>query len=96
MKQMIAVKVDVTKIDKTKLFEGRNGAKYLDLVLIETPGSNYGDWMAVQGVSKEERAAGGRGAILGNGKNLSAGGRSRPEPVASNDATDKPEDDVPF
>lgn len=95
MKKMIAVKVDVSKVDKTKLFEGKNGAKYLDLVLIETPGSKYGDWMAVQGVSMEDRKAGIRGEILGNGKNL-VSKASSPTPVSAPDS--KPEDttDVPF
>jgi len=65
---MIVVKIDVTKIDKGKLFEGAKGT-YLDVVLIDTPDDGYGnDYMAVQGVSKEERESGVKGAILGNGK----------------------------
>jgi len=66
---MILLKLDLTKIDKSKLFEGKNGAKYLDVILIDSPGSKYGDdYMAVQGVTKEEREAGVKGAILGNAK----------------------------
>lgn len=71
---MIAVKIDVTKIDKSHLFEGKNGAKYLDVVLIETPDSRYGnDYMAAQGLPKEARDAGEKGPILGNAKILGKG-----------------------
>lgn len=98
MKQMIAVKIDTSKVDKTRLFVGRNGAKYLDVLLIETPDGKYGDFMVVQAVSKEEREAGVKGAILGNGKNLGMGkGTPAPRPVAAQDSKpEAPEDDVPF
>lgn len=65
---MITVKVNVSKIEKDHLFEGKSG-KYLDLILFETPGDKYGnDYRVVQGVSKEARLAGKKGAILGNAK----------------------------
>jgi hypothetical protein len=64
----ITAKLDVLKIDKTKLFKGEKGT-YLDIVLIESPNSAYGDdYMVVQSVTKEEREAGVKGAILGNAK----------------------------
>jgi hypothetical protein len=67
---MITVKINVSKIDKTHLFEGKSG-KYLDLVLRETPNDKYGnDYMVVQGVSKEARQKGVKGPILGNAKNF--------------------------
>ena len=65
---MISVSINVTKIDKAHLYEGKQG-KYLNLVLWETPDDKYGnDYRVVQGVSKEARAAGTKGAILGNAK----------------------------
>jgi len=64
---IISAKINVTKFDKTKFFKGEKGT-YADIVLIETPNGKYGDFMVVQGVTKEERAAGKQGAILGNGK----------------------------
>jgi len=68
-------KIDVTKIDKARLFQGKNGARYLDVALIETPNNQYGDsHMIVQSVSKEEREAGVKGAILGNIKTLETRG----------------------
>ena len=66
---MISLKLDVTKIDKTRLFVGKKGT-YLDAVLIETPNSEYGDYMIVEDVSFEERQAGKKGTILGNAKIL--------------------------
>lgn len=65
---MITAKIDVTKIDKTKLFKGEKGT-YLDIVLIETPNNQYGDdYMIAQSATKEEREAGKKGAIIGNAK----------------------------
>ena len=70
MSNVITCKVDVLKINKDRLFKGKKGT-YLDLVLIPTPDSQYGDdYMVVQGVTKEERDAGQRGDILGNAKIL--------------------------
>lgn len=71
MKLGISLKIDVTKIDKTRLFQGKNGAKYLDIttfVDLDTP-SQYGDHgFITQNVSKEERDNGVKGEILGNTK----------------------------
>jgi hypothetical protein len=81
---MILIKIDVTKIDKAKLYKGAKGT-YLDICLIETPNSQYEqDFMAVQGVSKEERAAGKKGAILGNAKHM--GSRRAPANTGSKPA----------
>lgn len=66
---MITVKVDVTKIDKARLFKGAKGT-YLDLILIETPNGEYGDFMVKQSVTKEEREAKLQMPILGNAKYL--------------------------
>ena len=63
---MINVKIDFNKIDQARLFPGKKGL-YLDLVLIETPNSQYSDYMVKQSVSKEERAQGVE-IILGDGR----------------------------
>lgn len=63
---MIIAKIDVSKIDKNYLFQGKKGT-YLDVCLIETPDSKYGNaYMCAQGIPKEERDAGKSGPILGN------------------------------
>jgi len=64
---MISISLNVSLIDKERLFKGKKGS-YLDCVLIETPNSEYGDYMVVESISKEEREAGKKGTILGNGK----------------------------
>ena len=96
---MILVKIDVTKIDKARLFKGAKGT-YLDLVLFETENDKYGnDYRAMQGVTKEERQNGVKGVILGSGKTI---GQSKPrqergEPVPAPESQYPPaEDDIPF
>lgn len=96
----IVAKIDVTKIDKAKLFKGEKGT-YLDVVLVETPNSQYDqDYMVVQSVSKQEREAGVKGAILGNAKIL---GRNKPASQTTATASSQPkpsqdnlDEDVPF
>lgn len=64
---MITIKINVQAINKSKLYKGEKGT-YLNAVLIETPQSQYGDYMIVEETSKEERESGQKGAILGNAK----------------------------
>lgn len=104
---MIIVSIDVTKIDKTHLKPGKPRAdgsipKYLDIVLMEVDDDKYGnDFRANQGVSKEDREAGVRGAILGNAKHVGRKSAQKSAPQQQQrpadpelDAAD--EDDVPF
>ena len=95
---IIKVKLDVMKIDKSKLFIGKNGAKYLDITLLENRdgADKYGNnFMVVQEVSKEEREAGVRGAILGNGKIMQSNGATPRRPAVQTE-TQTQADDVPF
>ena len=94
---MITLKIDVTKIDKAHLFVGTKG-KYLDVVLRENkdgPDKYGNDGFVVQGVSKEARAAGTKGPIIGNWKRMQrAAGAATPKPASPGA---KPEqDDAPF
>lgn len=105
---MQKLKLDVTKIPRDKIFVGKKG-KYVDLVLHDNrEGTDeYGnDGFIAIDTTKEERAAGVRGVIVGNWKH--AGGkpkaeppaqRSAPSPSASNRRPTDPdpsEDDIPF
>ena len=65
---IVALKIDVMKITREKLFTGKNGAKYLDcVVFIDNEKGQYGDnGMIVEDVSKEDKANGVKGVILGN------------------------------
>ena len=68
----------------------------MNCVFIETPDSEYSDYMIVQEVSKEEREAGQRGAIIGNAKILARkvkSGEGNAEDVPAPDAN---KDDLPF
>lgn len=75
MAQMLSLKIDVTKIDKARLYQGQKGT-YLDcVVFLKDEPDQYGNvGMITQSVSKEEREAGTKGAILGNARPI--GGQS--------------------
>ena len=93
---MIRAKINVSKIDKSKLFKGEKGT-YLDVVLIETPTSEYGDFVICQDLGQEARQAGKKGPILGNAKKI-VPRTQRPTGVAAS-APPEPtqgDDDVPF
>ena len=69
---MITISLDMTKIDETRIkpYTRKNGdqAEFLELVLIESPNSQYGDYIVKQGVTKEERMAGKEMPIIGDAK----------------------------
>jgi hypothetical protein len=65
------LKINVNDIDKKRLYKGEKGT-YLNCVLIETPNSQYSDYMIVESISKEEREAGNKGTIIGEGKKIGA------------------------
>lgn len=97
MAKIISVKINVTKIDKLRLYKGKNGT-YLDCALIPSNNDQYGnDFMVVQNVTKEERAAGKRGEIIGNGKWFGSDGprqQQAQQPSHQNQGGDG--DEVPF
>jgi len=68
-KQMIQLKIDVSKIDKSKLYNGKKGT-YLDATLfLNDQVDQYGNHgFIVQSISKEERESGVKGTVLGNVK----------------------------
>jgi hypothetical protein len=73
---MITLKINVSKIDKSAIFEGKNG-KYCDFVLFENKDGTdqYGnDGFVTQDIGKERRLAGERGPIIGNWKNIGTKG----------------------
>jgi len=70
MKIGVSLKIDVSKIDKARLFQGKKGT-YLDATaFIDLDNvSEFGDsGMITQDVTKEEKEQGQKGAILGNSK----------------------------
>lgn len=70
MKIGVALKIDVSKIDKARLFKGQKGTyldatAFIDLDQLDEYGNSG---MITQDVSKDERAQGVKGNILGNSK----------------------------
>jgi hypothetical protein len=99
--KLIAIKIDVMKIAKERLFQGKTGAKYLDALLqeLDVPDAYGNNFRVVQSVSKEERAAGVRGAILGSAKYLGrkpAGEKPAVATPAAGSVVDDGSDSVPF
>jgi len=108
MKIGLSIKLDVTKIDKARLFKGEKGT-YLDLTtFIDLDQANeYGDHGFIsQSTSKEEREAKVQTPILGNVKVFFQGeGKSKPYPTPQDGmqgnntqapVNDDFDDDIPF
>lgn len=103
--KIISASIDLSKIDASKVVEGKNGAKYLDITLVNTPGNQYGkDYLVKQDFGKEAREQRVETPILGNGKsflqdqgqtaNSSSG--SAPSPAPSAPSSNSSLDDLPF
>jgi hypothetical protein len=94
---MKTLNINVTKIDKSALYEGKNG-KYLSLVLFDNKDGldQYGNsGFVTQDIGKERREAGERGPIIGNWKET---GQTKPQQTApiSSPAYDEDHSDIPF
>lgn len=99
----VSLKLDVTKIDKARLFKGEKGV-YLDAtVFIDLDDKDqYGNsGMITQDVTKEERDQKVQGNILGNCKVFWSDSGSAPQQTQQQPASGGPGpqndiDDVPF
>jgi hypothetical protein len=96
---MIAINIDVKKIDKAALFIGKKGT-YLNMTLMENREGvdQYGnEGFIVQDIGMARRQAGERGAILGNWKTVKPAQAQVPVPVqATQVQADEDLDDIPF
>ena len=92
--KVISLQIDVTKIDKSRLYEGKKGT-YLNAVLfLNEETDQYGNnGFISESVSKEEREKGVKGNILGNAKDLSKG-ESKPKNQVPDNFDDS--NDLPF
>jgi len=96
----LKLKINVTRIDKSEIFEGKNG-KYIDVVFWPRKDGTldqYGNaGFLAQEISRARRDAGEKGPIIGNAAPL-----QKPKPQASQDksadAYDSAsgDDDIPF
>ena len=100
------VNINVSKIDKSAIYEGQNG-KYVGMAFFENRDgeSQYGDHgFVVQELPKERRQAGERGQIIGNWKYVDPPSEAdRPSPPKSDPAPTQEtfdhgeeDDDIPF
>ena len=64
---MKTARIDVTKIDKSAIYEGKKG-KYLDIVLWDKPDQYGNDGYITQDLGKERRERGDKSEFLGNWK----------------------------
>ena len=95
----VSLNIDVTKIDKTAIYDGQKG-KYLRMTVFIDPNEadQYGNHGRIdQDLGQERRNAGEKGAILGNAKVFwqgeSQGQTAQRQAPPENDDFD---DDIPF
>jgi hypothetical protein len=99
----VSLNIDVTKIDKAHIYEGKKG-KYLTMTAfidIDEQDQYGNNGMITQKLSKEAQDAGQKGAILGNSKLFWS---DQPQPVApsvpnfdeDNSDEDNSDSDFPF
>ena len=101
MKIGISVRIDVTKIDKSRLYKGAKGT-YLDLTtFVDTAVAdqyeNHG--FIAQSLTKEERDAQVQTPILGNVKVFYTDGQQQQAPQQAQQQAQQPDsfdDDIPF
>lgn len=95
----ISIKLDVSKIDKSRLFKGAKGV-YMDLTtFIDTQvEGKYGDHGFIsQSTDKEEREAGVQTPILGNCKVFFVeGSAAAPVQAPVAEFNEGPNDEIPF
>ena len=91
--QYLKIQIDVTKIDKKRLYKGKKGTYLNGLIVLRDEPDEYGnDGFISESVSKEERESGVKGTILGNVSYIIQEGKAKPEPKP--DLSD--DDDLPF
>ena len=77
----IRIKINVDKVDDAHLYPGKQG-RYLNVALLPTPDSQYGDdFMVVQELDKAARDAGKKGPILGNARIVANTAKPKPDYV---------------
>lgn len=96
MSKLLSVSIDVTKLTKSRFYEGKNGAKYasLDIWLSDEPDKYGKDASVSESLTKEEREAGNKKNYVGSGKKIygwggsSSASKPKPSPAV--------EEDIPF
>ncbi len=97
MAQLVAVSIDLTKIEKSRIVEGAKGGKYLNLTLsVNDTEDQYGNNVSVwQSQTKEEREAKENRLFIGNGKSLWSDD-AKPKASKSSKKEEAVENDLPW
>ena len=84
--------IDVTKIDKKRLYKGDKGTYLNFSVVVRDEPDQYGnDGFVAEDITKEEREAGQKGTILGNVRKVEKRQTEQPDPQQA-----PQDDDLPF
>jgi hypothetical protein len=67
---MIALTLDLSRINRDRIFVGKTGKKYISFVLVDGPDQYGNDGRVVASISKEERLAGVKGEIVGSWRHV--------------------------
>ena len=93
--KILAGSIDLTKIDKTRIIEGKNGAKYYNiLIMVNDEKDKYNNDASIsEGQTKEEREAKQKKKFIGNAKTVFESDTTKPvsKVVVKDDG-----DDLPF
>jgi hypothetical protein len=82
---MIAFSIDLDRINEARIFTGKTGRRYLSFILIDGPDQYGNAGHVVHSISREERAGGGKGEVVGTWKHLGVTkSRSRATPARGN------------
>jgi hypothetical protein len=99
MGQLIAISIDVTKLDKSKLVKGKKGTYANITVSVNDEDDQFGNNASIwESQTKEERDAKVDRNFLGNGKVIWSSQSSTNQPKSSGKKTQasNDEDDLPF
>lgn len=101
---MIVFSIDLSKIDEKFVTIGKDGRRYADFKIVDTPDSPYGhDFMVCQSLDKNSRAKAKetndwpKTPVVGNGKRMAAREEAPQQPKTfATDMSGKQVNDLPF
>ena len=104
MASLISANIDLTKIDKSKIYEGKKGKYYPITIVLNDELGQYGDTGYIQTEqTKEERDAKVEKVYLGNTQVVWTNGafpepnrQDQAQPAAATPQPKQPVDDLPF
>jgi hypothetical protein len=69
---VIAITLDLSKVDKGRIYVGKTGKKYLSFILVDGPDQYGNAGKVVHSITKEERLAGIKGEPCGTWRHVGA------------------------